>query len=30
MNKKLFFLAFLFAPFQNGTVLFTCDKNYEI
>ena len=28
MNKKLFFLAFL--PFQNGTILFTCGKNYEI
>ena len=30
MNKKLFFIAFLFVPFQNGTVLFTCGKNYEI
>ena len=33
MNKKLFFfffLAFLSVPFQNGTVLITCGKNYEI
>ena len=30
MNKKLFFIAFLFGPFQNGIVLFTCGKNYEI
>ena len=31
MNKKLFsFLAFLSIPFQNGTMLFTCGKNYEI
>ena len=31
MNKKLFFfLAFLSVPFQNGKVLFTCGKNYEI
>ena len=30
MNKKLLFLAFLSIPFQNGTILFTCGKNYEI
>ena len=29
MNKFFFFLAFLSVPFQNGMVLFTCDKNYE-
>ena len=28
--KNFFFLAFLSVPFQNGTVLFTCGKNYEI
>ena len=28
--KNFFFIAFLFVPFQNGTVLFTCGKNYEI